>query len=338
MSKDETGRAVVEPQPPTTPLVSIIIPALNEENNFARLERELLPVVDPLPYRFEFIVIDNASTDRTGDLAKALCKRDQRWKYLRFSRNFEVEMSITAAYRLASGDAMIVLYSDLHDRPEWIPRFLEVWQQGYDVVSGVRTIRRGDPRWRNALVRLAYRVIAWTADVSIPTDTGDFKLITRQVRDALETCGEYNRYLRGLIAWLGFRQTGITYERRPRTAGQSKAPFLHLVLFAFDAITSFSLKPLRIFTLTGFVLLMLAGLASVVYGGLALIGRPPPGITTIIVLLLFAIGLNSLGIGVLGEYLGRTYAETKRRPLYIVQESMNLETEGPESEPSASAL
>ena len=337
MSRGDDGRAT-EVEPTMVPLVSIIIPALNEEGNIPRVERELLAVVEHLPYRFEFIIVDNASTDRTGELAKSICERDRRWKYLRFSRNFEVEMSITAGYRFASGDAMIVLSSDLQEPPEVIPRFLEVWQQGYDVVYGVRTVRPGDPRWRNALIRCAYRVIAWSADVSIPTDTGDFRLITRQVRDALETCGEYNRYLRGLIAWLGFRQTGIVYERQPRLAGQSKAPLRHLVLFGFNAIASFSLKPLRIFTLTGFVLLILAGFASVVYAGRAITGMPPPGITTIIVLLLFAIGLNSLGIGVLGEYLGRTYAEAKRRPLYVVQDSMNLETEGVESRPSASAL
>jgi len=308
--------------------VSIVIPAFNEEDDIPRLERELLAAIEGQPYDFEFLIIDNDSTDRTGELAKDICKRDPRWKYLKFSRNFTVEMSITAGYHYASGEAIIVLYSDLQDPPDVIPRFLEKWQEGYDVVYGVRTVRHGDPKWRNLLAKFTYKVIAWAAaDITIPVNTGDFRLITRRVRDALERCGEYNRYMRGLIAWLGFRQVGIVYERRPRRTGQSKAPFWDMVFFAFNAITSFSLKPLRLFTFMGFLFLALSSLAIVVYVILAFIGKPPPGIPTIIVLLLLAIGLNSLGIGILGEYLGRTYAETKHRPLYLVQESVNIHTE-----------
>lgn len=306
-------------------LVSIVIPAFNEEENIPRLERELLAAIEGQPCNFEFLVIDNDSTDRTGELAKDICKRDSRWKYLKFSRNFTVEMSITAGYHFASGEAMIVLYSDLQDPPDVIPRFLEKWREGYDVVYGVRTVRPGDPKWRNFLAGLTYKVIAWAADVKIPINTGDYRLISRKVRDALEKCGEYNRYMRGLIAWLGFRQVGIEYKRKPRVAGESKAPFLDLVFFTFSAITSFSLKPLRLFTLMGFLILGLSVIASMAYVILALIGKPPPGITTIIVLLLAGMGLNSLGIGILGEYLGRTYAETKQRPLYLVQEAVNIQ-------------
>ena len=304
--------------------VSIIIPAFNEEDNIPRLERDLLAAIEGQPYNFEFLVVDNDSTDRTGELVKDICKRDSRWKYLKFSRNFTVEMSITAGYHFASGEAMIVLYSDLQDPPDVIPRFLEKWREGYDVVYGVRTYRPGDPKWRNFLAGLTYKVIAWSANVEIPINTGDYRLISRRVRDALEQCGEYNRYMRGLIAWLGFRQIGIEYKRKPRVAGESKAPFWDLVIFTFSAITSFSLKPLRLFTFMGFLILASSLLAAAGYIILALIGKPPEGIPTIVVLLLFAIGLNSLGIGVLGEYLGRTYAETKRRPLYIVQDSVNV--------------
>ncbi|HEX8844158.1 MAG TPA: glycosyltransferase [Pyrinomonadaceae bacterium] len=305
-------------------LISIVIPALNEEGNFPRLEQELLKVVELLPYAFEFIVIDNSSTDRTGELVKAVCARDPRWKYLRFSRNFTVEMSITAGYHYSSGDAIIVLYSDLQDPPQVIPQLIEKWREGYDVVYGVRTVRPGDARWRNGAVKIAYRLIKWFSDVPIPNDTGDFRLITRQVRDALERCPEQNRYMRGLIAWLGFRQVGVNYERRPRTAGKSKAPFFDLLFFTFNAITSFSLRPLRLFTLMGAIMLALSMVAAFVYALLWFTGSPPPGITTIIVLLLVAIGLNSIGIGILGEYVGRTYTEAKQRPLYVVQESVNI--------------
>lgn len=310
------------PQPDM--LISIIIPALNEEATIPHLERELLRVVDGLPYRFEFIVVDNASVDRTGELVKAICARDARWRYIRFSRNFTVEMSITAGYRLATGDAIIVLYSDLQDPPDVLPKMLAKWQEGYDVVYGVQTARTGDPTWRNLAAKTAYRLIKLTADVPIPLDAGDFRLITRQVRDALDQCGETNRFMRGLIAWLGFRQTGIPYERRPRTRGTSKAPFWYTVFFAFNAITSFSMKPLRLFTFMGFGMIALSIIAACVYSILFLLGSAPPGITTLIVLALLSIGLNSLGIGVLGEYLGRTYIEVKRRPLYVIQETMNM--------------
>jgi dolichol-phosphate mannosyltransferase len=309
---------------PRRELVSLVIPARNEVGNIDRLEQELATVTGPLPYDFEFIVIDNASTDGTGERIKAICSRDPRWKYVRFSRDFTVEMSLTAGYRLARGDAIIVLYSDLQDPPEVIPRLLSKWKEGFDVVYGVRTVRPGDPAWRNFAVRVAYRLISAMSDVPIPENAGDFRLITRQVRDALNQCGEYNRYLRGMIAWLGFRQVGVPYERRPRLEGTSKAPFWDMLVFTLKAITSFSLRPLRFFTLFGFLMLLLSGVAVLVYAILWFFGSAPPGITTLITLAFAGIGLNSLGIGLLGEYIGRTYAEVKRRPLYIIQESVNL--------------
>ena len=302
-------------------LITIIIPARNEEDNIDLLEKRLLGVTEALPFNFEFIMIDNASTDRTPDKIKSICDRDHRWKYIRFSRNFSVEMSLTAGYHEARGNAIIVLYSDLQDPPEIIPRFIEKWKEGYDVVYGVRTVRPGDPAWRNFMVGIAYRLIRWLSEVPIPTDAGDFRLVTRQVRDALEECGEYNRYLRGLFAWLGFRQIGIPYERLPRKRGISKAPFWDVFLFTVNAITSFSLRPIRLFTVMGFIMLLICVFGAFVYTYLWLIGSAPPGITTLVLLSLLGISLNSLGIGILGEYLGRVYAETKSRPKYIIQES-----------------
>ncbi len=305
-------------------LVTLVIPARNEAANIPRLEAQVREVTDALPYEFEFIVIDNCSADATGALVKALCQRDPRWKYIRFSRNFTVEMSITAGYHSAQGEAIIVLYSDLQDPPNVIPRFLEKWREGYDVVYGVRTVRRGDPPWRNMAARIAYRLISSSADVPIPNDAGDFRLITRRVRDALEKVGEYNRYMRGLIAWLGFRQVGITYERQPRLAGKSNAPFWNIFFFMFNAITSFSLRPLRLFTFLGFAMIFLTIAAAILYAFLSVIGHPPPGITTLIVLSFLGIGLNSLGIGILGEYVGRTYSEVKHRPLYVIDECIGI--------------
>ena len=304
--------------------VSIVIPALNEEDSVPALHDELGRVLDPLPYEFEFIVIDNGSTDATPSLVKGICAEDDRWRYVRFSRNFGVEASLTAGYRLARGEAIIVVYSDLQDPPRVIPAMIERWQEGFDVVYGERTVRHGDPRWRNALVGVAYRLIDVMAEVRIPRNAGDFRLISRKVRDALLECDERNRYTRGLIAWLGFRQTGVVYEREGRHGGASKAPIASLLVFMLNAVTSFSLKPLRLFTWLGFGLVALSMLAVPIYIILFLTGDPPAGITTLIILGLLGIGINSLGIGILGEYLGRTYVETKRRPLYVIDETVNL--------------
>jgi polyisoprenyl-phosphate glycosyltransferase len=306
-------------------LVSIVIPAKDEEDNIDPLAGELDECLVGLDYDFEFIVIDNGSTDATEDRVRALCARDARWKYVRLSRDFGVESSITAGYRLATGDAIIVLYSDRQDPPQLIPEFLKKWSEGYDVVYGVRTARTGDPRWRNAFAHVGYRVVGALAEVDIPKNAGDYRLISRRVRDALDACGEYNRYMRGLTAWLGFRQAGVEYRRRPRFAGRSKAPLTSILAFSLNAVTSFSIRPLRLFTLVGLVLVAISLVAIPAYVLLALIGNPPPGITTLIVLVLFGFGINTLGIGVLGEYVGRTYAETKRRPLYVIADSVNVD-------------
>ena len=304
--------------------VTVVIPAMNEEENIPNLERELCTVIDPLPYDFEIIVIDNDSSDGTADLVKGICRRDRRWRYVKFSRNFLAEMSITAGYHFASGDAIIVLHSDLQDPPDVIPSFLEKWEEGFDVVYGVQTARKGDPAWRNFSARMAYRFIDWLSEVAIPRNAGDYRLITRQVRDAVDRFGESNRYLRGLIAWLGFRQIGVPYSRRPRTAGRTKWPLIPLVLYTFNALTSFTMKPLRMFMIFGFAVMAAAVIASVVYTVLWFVGTPVAGLTTMYLFLLAGIGLNSLGIGILGEYVGRTYAEVKGRPLFVVHEAVNI--------------
>jgi dolichol-phosphate mannosyltransferase len=310
-------------------LITLVIPARNEEENIPYLESAISQVTDSLPYNFEFIVVDNRSTDRTGQLIKDLCKRDRRWKYICFSRDFSVEASIAAGYHFASGSAIILLYSDLQDPPSVIPRFIEKWKEGYDVVYGVRTVREGDPAWRNFMAKLAYRIIATLAEVQIPVDTGDFRLIDRKVRDALENIGEYNRYMRGLIAWLGFKQTGIIYAREPRKAGVSKGPFWYIFFIAVNAITSFSMKPLRLFLVMGIIITVLSFIAIFIYLLVYLFGNTVAGLTTIILLSFLGIGLNSIGIGVVGEYIGRIYFETKKRPLYVIDEMVGFKKSMP---------
>jgi len=308
------------------PLVSIVVPARNEERNIARLEQELNEATNGLPYRFEFLVIDNSSSDSTPALVKAICARDKRWKYIRFSRNFTVEGSIAAGYHYASGDAMIVLYSDLQEPPSMIPAFLQKWREGYDVVYGVHTARHGETALFSYIVHLAYKFVNWCSEAPIPENSGDFRLISKRVRDAFEQCGgDYHRYTRGLIAWLGFPSVGIKYERRPRLEGRSNSDFSVYWAYFSNAITGFSMTPLRFFTLLALISGILTAFLIVAAGFSFLTQMKVAGCVFGFAALQIGIAaLQFFGIGMLGEYVGRTYTEVKQRPLYIIEESANL--------------
>jgi polyisoprenyl-phosphate glycosyltransferase len=308
------------------PLISIVVPARNEERNIARLEQELVEATNPLPYRFEFLVIDNSSQDNTPALVKEICARDKRWKYIRFSRNFTVEGSIAAGYHYASGEAMIVLYSDLQEPPSMISAFLQKWREGYDVVYGVHTARHGETALFSYMVHLAYKFVNWCSSAPIPENSGDFRLISRRVRDAFEQCGgDYHRYTRGLIAWLGFPSIGIKYERRPRLEGRSNSDFSVYWAYFSNAITGFSMTPLRFFTL----LAVISGVLTVFLIGAACFCfvdqlKAQAYLFSFMALQIGLATLQFFGIGMLGEYVGRTYTEGKHRPLYIIEESANL--------------
>jgi dolichol-phosphate mannosyltransferase len=310
-------------------LLSIVMPARNEEANLPRAYEEVTAVLAPLPYDYEVLVIDNASTDATEEVASALCGRDARWRYVRFSRNFTVEMSIAAGLRFARGDAALVLFSDLQDPPELIPQFLKKWQEGYDIVYGVLRHRHGDPFWKAWSARLVYRLINALAEVEITPNATDFRLLSRRAIDALNQFEERNRYLRGLAHWIGFRRCSIAYDRRPRTAGRSKAPFFYLLNLAANALTCFSIKPLQLFSLLGCFAFLGTLILALVYLGSYLFAYTVPGLTTIYLLLLANLAVMLLGFGSLGEYIGRIYIETKRRPLFLVERTINLEESTP---------
>ncbi len=308
--------------------ITVIMPARNEEGNIARAYREVSSAFERIPdYEYEVIVIDNASEDRTGELVREICRRDARWKYVRFSRDFGAEASITAGMRLATGDAVINVFSDLQDPPDRIPDFVSKWEEGYEVVYGVIKERRDQHRLRGLAAKVAYRLIRSFSDVKIPVDAGDFRLLDRKVVAAFNRLDERERYVRGMVHWVGFRQYAIPYERRPRQWGRSKAPFWWCFQFALNAITSFSTRPLRMFTVFGMAVVSFSALLSIWYALTRIlnIDNPPRGIPTILVLLLWNLGIMSLGIGVLGEYIGHTYAETKRRPIFIVDQSENID-------------
>jgi dolichol-phosphate mannosyltransferase len=286
---------------------------------------ELTAVLATIDMPYEVIVVDNGSTDATPRMMAALCAKDSRWRFVRLSRNFGYQNSITAGMLAAAGDAIMVIDADLQDPPELIPEFIAKWREGYDVVFGVREKRTGESRWRVIPTMLAMKFVTWMSDeVKLPLNSADFRLISRRVRDAYAQMSETTRYVRGMIHWLGFRQIGIPYVRRGRTQGQSAVNLLYLIDFTFNAVFNFSVRPLRWFSVFGLGVLCLTMILALAYLVGSFVSHPPPGITTILLLLLVNLGVMSLGIGILGEYLGKVYSECKRRPLWLVDYTLNF--------------
>ncbi len=304
--------------------LTIIVPVRNEEGNLQRAYDEIAAAMAPLPYDYEVLVIDNASTDSSRSLAAELCARDERWRYIRFSRNFGLEASLAAGFRLANGDAAMVLFGDLQDPPALIGQFTKKWEEGFDVVYGVIRRRTGDPFWKSKLAGWFYRAVNYLADSDVPMHATDFRLLSRRAIDAVNQFDERNRYIRGYSHWIGLRPCPIVYDRRKRTSGKSKASFFYLLNYAVEAITCFSIKPLRLFSIFGLATLALTALLAVYYLARFLFGQSAPGMPTTYLLLLANLGVMLLGFGTLGEYVGRIYLETKRRPLYVIERTINL--------------
>jgi dolichol-phosphate mannosyltransferase len=306
--------------------LSIIVPVYNEEPSINSVVSRISAAVEPTKLDWEILFVDNCSSDGTKIEIIKHAKRDKRVKYIRFSRNFgpSVEASIDAGYKHASGDAAMVIYSDLQDPPELIENFVEKWQSGFDVVYGVQKSRDGEKLWRRIAVKIFYRVFKSISDSPTMTDSGDFKLISRRVLDLLVLMPEKARFTRGLVSWLGFPSIGVEYVRQPRDTGSSKASFLAITRTAITAVTSFSLKPLRILSGFGLVvtLLSLLFMFALIIG--ALVGNPQPGITTLACISLLSLGLNMGALGLIGEYLGRIQQEVKNRPLFVIEEKINL--------------
>jgi dolichol-phosphate mannosyltransferase len=315
------------------PVFSMVVPVLNEEavlqDTYVTLNHHLEATGLP----FEVVVVDNGSTDRTPELMAAICAADPRWKFIRLSRNFGYQNSITAGMMAARGDGIMIIDADLQDPPELIPEFIARWREGHDIVYGVRAERTGESRLRVIPTMLAMRFITWMSDdIKLPLHSGDFRLISSRARDAFARLPETNRYVRGMVHWLGFKQVGIPYVRRGRVKGESKVNVFYLVAFMLNAVFSFSIKPLRMFSVFGACTLGFTMLLALVYVAGSFLTSPPRGVTTMLLLLLTNLGVMSLGIGVLGEYIAKIYAECKRRPLWLVDYSLNLsEAEVPQS-------
>lgn len=305
---------------PSRRLVSVIMPARNEEQNLPRAYDEVTAAMSRLDYDYEVLLIDNDSSDETGRVANEICLRDSRWRYLKFSRNFHVEGSIAAGLEYARGDAAMIIFSDLQDPPELLPTFFHKWEEGYDVVYGVVRERGNEPAWRTFASRSLYRIVHALSDVEIVPNATDFRLLSRKAIDALNEFGERNRYVRGLTHWIGFPQAAIEYDRRPRTAGESKANLFYAVNLAINAITCFSIRPLQLFSVAGMLAMAATMILALVYIGCWFFASSVPGLMTVYILLLANLAVLLLGFGAVGEYVGRIYVETKRRPLFLIEQ------------------
>ena len=300
--------------------LSVVAPVLNERDSVAELYRRLTDVLIPLG-SYEIVIVDDGSTDGTWELLHGLAADDSRMRAVRLSRNFGHQVAMTAGLDAARGDAVVLMDGDLQDPPEVIPELVARWRDGYDVVYAVRSMRPGETRFKLWTAKLFYRLIGWMSPVSIPEEAGDFRLLARPAADALRRMPEQARFLRGMSSWIGFRQTGVSYERDVRRAGDTKYPTRKMIRFAVDAITSFSTTPLRIVGGVGFALVVF----FVGYLGYTIYRRfftdaTVPGWTTVIVLLLLIGGAQLIALGVIGQYIARIYDESKRRPLYVVSE------------------
>jgi dolichol-phosphate mannosyltransferase len=309
------------------PVLTIISPVYNEEALLPLFYRRVVAALAGLDEPFELLLIDDGSRDRSYEIMRGLRERDARVRIVSFSRNFGHQMAISAGLDFARGQAVIIMDADLQDPPELIPTLVEKWREGGEVVYAQRTRRRGETLFKRVTASLFYRLIGRIASVPIPPDTGDFRLLDRRVVDALVTMRERHRFLRGLSAWLGFRQVAVPYEREERLAGETKWPFWKMARFSLDAITGFSFAPLQLATACGFFVAGLSVLGILVAVVLRLFNVAIKGQATTLILVLFMGGVQLIFLGIIGEYLGRIYDEVRARPLYVVREKLGSDHE-----------
>lgn len=308
-----------EPDSAVGSLLSVVVPVYNEKEGlqefYDRTKRVLLDV-NGLDH--EIIFVDDGSRDGSAQVIMQFVGQDARVRLLKLSRNFGHQIAITAGIDAACGNAVVVIDADLQDPPEVILRFIEKWKEGYDVVYGVRETRDGETLLKVWTASIFYRILKALVNLDIPVDVGDFRLMSRRVVEHLKAMQERDRFVRGLVSWIGFRQIGLTYRRDKRYAGETKYPYRKMIRFALDGITSFSSIPLKMATIMGYLtsLIAFAYACSVVVQ--KFMGYTVQGWATIMVGLLFLGGVQLICLGILGEYIGRIFNETKGRPLYII--------------------
>ncbi len=309
------------------PRYSIVAPIYNEEGNIQKLYDRITAVMDSTGEDWELVTVNDGSRDRSFELLSDLSAKDSRIKIVNFARNFGHQLAVTAGLHHTAGDAVIIIDADLQDPPELILEMVERWKAGYHVVYAVRQERKGESWFKLFTAKLFYRIIYRITDVDIPLDTGDFRLMDRKVVNALNSMPEHNRFIRGLTSWIGFKQTGVTYVREAREWGETKYPLKKMVRFAMDAVTGFSYFPLQIMVYFAFILGVIAVLAIPVIAflrvvlGVEFLG----GQATTVILLLLLSSFQLFFLFVMGQYVARIYDEARRRPLYIVADTVGFE-------------
>ena len=301
-------------------ILSIVSPVYNEAENLGEFYSRVINATDNLNLEIEIIYINDGSQDSTIDIITKQRQIDNRITIIDLSRNFGKEIALTAGLDYSSGEAVIVIDADLQDPPELIPKLVEKWREGYDVVNAKRIKRKGESLLKKVMSYIYYRLLFYLSDINVPRDTGDFRLLNKNALDALLKLREKHRYMKGLFVWVGFKQKEIEYEREARFKGKTKWGFFSLFNLAFDGLTSFSIMPLRLASTIGF----LSAFIGFFYGAVIVFKtlffhEPVAGFTSLVVLITFFGGIQLLSIGIIGEYIGRIFNETKNRPLYVVK-------------------
>jgi glycosyltransferase involved in cell wall biosynthesis len=310
-------------------LISLVMPVYNEDANVERAYAALTSIFKTLPrYDLEFVFTDNHSEDATFDRLAALAKADGRVKVIRFNRNYGFQRSLLVGYRHASGDAAIQIDCDLQDPPDLIPKFLELWERGHDVVVGLRR-RRQEHLLLTLGRRVFYALLSRISDDHITRDAGDFRLVDRSVIDRLKSLNDFNPFVRGVVSSFAVREVGIPYDRVQRSYGKSKFPVRRLIRFALDGILGHSILPLRLASYSGLAISFITFVVSLFYiVGAFFFGRSwPSGFATVVVVILFGISLNAIFLGIIGEYVSRIYQQVRYRPLVIVERTINVAAE-----------
>jgi len=319
----------------TAKKISMIVPIYNETaviQEFYRRASSALAALEGLDY--EIVFVDDGSRDDSYAQLQALASDDERIRVLKFSRNFGHQIAITAGLDHAVGDCIVVIDADLQDPPEVVSKMVDKWREGYDVVYGKRSDREGETFMKLLTAKLFYRVLDKMVRIKIPTDVGDFRLMSRRAADQLRDLREKDRYVRGLVSWIGFKQTGVEYHRDKRYAGETKYPYSKMIKFALDGITSFSTVPLKMATWFGYAASALAFLyLASVFVQKYLLKNTVEGWATIMVGILFMGGVQLICLGIIGEYIGRIFNEIKPRPIYIVEDCLNPVDEGADRTP-----
>lgn len=309
--------------------LSVVVPVYNEEENIPELHRRLQAVLGPLARSYEIVFVDDGSADRTWQVVRELAAVDPHVKGLSFSRNFGHQMAFTAGLDHASGEAVVIMDADLQDPPELLPELVAKWREGYDVVYAQRSKREGETAFKLVTAAAFYRLLRRLTQVDVPVDTGDFRLMSARAVEAFRRMPERHRFTRGLVAWMGFRQIGVQYVRAPRRAGETKYTLRKMLRLATDGLTAFSRLPLLLALWTGVLCFVLGVAGALAYAAVRLSGTYISGLWGLAAGVLALTGVQLVGLGLLGEWVGRIYEEVKSRPLYLVQDAVNLASVSP---------